>query len=86
MANKNNFDFDNVDDGPLDAEALEKLGLMFSVGIKTAGVDFENIIEELYKYNEECEDFNQFQKLENNNSLTRTIDLFYRYIKTRNVP
>lgn len=80
MANKNDFD-----EGYLDKEALEKLGLMFSIGLKKPGVDFENIIQNLYELIDECEDFTQFERFEYKNALTMTVNLFYRYIDNRKV-
>lgn len=80
MANKNDFD-----EGYLDKEALEKLGLMFSIGLKQPGVDFENIIQNLYELVDECEDFTQFERFEYKNALTMTVNLFYRYIDNRKV-
>lgn len=86
MANKNNFDFDNVDDGPLDEDALKKLNLMFSIGRKHPGKDFEDMIQNLEKLVDEIEDFTQFEKFEYKNALTMVVNLFYRYIDTKNVP
>lgn len=85
MANKNNFDFDNVEfPMELDEEARHKLAQMFASFM--TGEDFEEIIEHLYEYNEKCEHFSPYDKMCNDRALTTTVRLFEEYLKTKNVP